>query len=106
MVACRYSIEYILPHPLTFLAISKISSFESSNWTKISRQYTKMSRQYKVNSSESANIFTFSIVSLSVSILTIVSTDKQNLISSIFLLVVNYKVANSYKLSRFIFSSS
>ena len=44
---------------------------------------------YKVNSSESANIFTFSIVSASVSTFIIASTDKQNFITSIFLVVTS-----------------
>ena len=80
---------------MTFLTISKISLFEFSNLTKIFKQY-------KVNSSESANIFTFSIVSASVSTFIIASIDKQNFITSIFLVVTSRELANSYKLLRFI----
>ena len=74
--------ECTLPHPLTFLAISKISLFEFSSLVIISKQN-------KVNSSERAKVFIISIALTSFSTPINNNTAKENFILSLFLEVFN-----------------
>ena len=98
-VASKYAIECTLPHPLTFLTISKISSFEFSSLAIISKQN-------KVNSSERAKVFIISIALTSFSTPINNNTAKENFILSLFLEIFNWEIVNSYKLLAFIFSLS